>query len=158
MDNINMFPLDAGFLFPNGKYYSTQAKGHERLAYNILEKVYKKNIFEITDPEYILQSEFSAILIRYRRGEQLLYLPKIAPQTQAGREFFRKAIKFYSQEGFQILNLYKITLEDEFSIVRDFIEEKYERIEKSSIPTNYTDTIILTKDNNYMYNPERIGD
>ena len=75
MDNMNMFPLGAGFLFPNGKYYFTEAKGHERLAYDILKNVYDRNILEITDPEYILQAEFSAILLRYRHGERLLYLP-----------------------------------------------------------------------------------
>lgn len=158
MDNMNMFPLGAGFLFPNGKYYFTEAKGHERLAYDILKNVYDRNILEITDPEYILQAEFSAILLRYRHGERLLYLPPIAPQTQQGKELFRKAVKFYSHEGFQILNLYKITLEDEFSIIRDFLGEQYEEIKGISIPTNYTNTIILTKDNTYMYNPERIGD
>lgn len=158
MDNMNMFPLSAGFLFPNGNYYSTEAKGHERLAYNILKDVYKRNILEIADPEYILQTEFSAILLRYRHGERLLYLPKIAPPTQEGKELFRKAVKFYFHEGFQILNLYKITLEDEFSIVRDFLGEQYEEIKGISMPTNYTNTIVLARDNTYMYNPERIGD
>ena len=158
MDNITMFPLSAGFLFPNGEYFSTDGRGHQRLAYEILKKNFGMNGSDINDPEFTLQEKYSAILIRYRWGEKLIYLPKTAPPTRGGRLFFKNAVDFYHTKGFQIMNLYKISLEDEFSIIENFIEDQYEQIKLFTICTNFTNIIIKKPDGNYMYNPERTGD
>lgn len=162
MENINMFPLNPGFLFPNGKHYSTNGRGHEKLAYELLkEKFNVKDQKKLSDSEYVLQDEYSAILIRYRWQEKLLYLPKTAPKSIEGRELFLKAIKFYESEGFKILNLYKISLAcDYYYLVKEFFVEDFEFLRKDLIVgcVNYNTSIIKTKTGGYIYNPERIGD
>ena len=162
MDNINMFPTKPGFLFPNGEHFSTNGKGHEHLAYSLLRDKFKvTDDKKLSDPEFVLQDEYSAILIRYRWQEKLLYLPKTAPETLDGKLLFEKAIKFYEQEGFKILNLYKISLSTNyFYVVKEFFVEDFEFVRKDLITKsiNYTNTIVTDKNGNYMYNPERIGD
>lgn len=152
------FPLSAGFLFPNGEYYSTGGKGHENTAYRILREIFGKNILEIDNPEDVLQSEYSAILIRYRWGEKLIYLPKIAPKTPEGCYYFKNAIEFYKSKGFQIINVHHISLENDFSILKEFIGESFEQIKSFSFSINYTRTVIVGRDGRYMYNPEKNGD
>lgn len=166
MNYTDKFPLGAGFLFPNGEYYSTYGGGHEKLAYRILKEKLGNNFeLEPCGSETMLQEKYSAILIRYGWGQKFLYLPKVSPPTLEGKAFFRRAVSFYAQEGFQILNLYKISLEDiDFAIVKEFSSEcfLYEDIEiKNYFSTqcsNYTNTIICNSIGNYIYNPERIGD
>ncbi len=160
MESINMipYPISAGFLFPDGTFFDTNGKGHEWLANRILEDKFGVDTLNIQDPEFILQSEYSAILIRYCRGKKLVYLPKIRPQTTEGRYYFKKAVKFYEEEGFQVLNLYKISLENDFSTIESFIGETFEEFLGFTECYNYTNTIIRTSDGTYMYNPERIGD
>lgn len=158
MEKQNEFPLSAGFLFPNGEYFSTGGKGHENTAYRILRDKFCMNILEIDSPEEILQSKYSALLIRYRWGEKLIYLPKIAPKTQKECYFLKKAIDFYKNQGFQIINIYHISLENDFSCIEEFIGESYEEIKSFSFSINYTQTVIQGKNGKYMYNPERNGD
>lgn len=158
MANMNIFPLSAGFLFPNGEFFSTEGRGHQRLAYRILEEKFGLDTLDIHDPEYMLQEEYSAILIRYRWGEKLVYLPKKAPPTIEGKFYFKKAVKFYISDGFQVLNLYKISLENDFSTIEQFVGEQYEDLKIFSKCVNYTNTVIMKPDGTYMYNPERNGD
>ena len=162
MENKILFPLNSGFLFPNGEFFSTEGRGHERLAYRLLVDKFKvTDPQKLSDAEFVLQDDFSAILIRYRWNEKLLYLPKTAPTTFEGKMLFKKAIKFYAEEGYKILNLYKITLSsDDYYIVKEFFVEDFEFVKKDLILKceNYTNIIIKDKNGNYLYNPERIGD
>lgn len=166
MANINMFPTNPGFLFPDGEFYSTDGKGHERLAYRILkERFNEEDVQKLSDAEYFLQADHSAMLIRYRWGEKLIYLPQQAPNTFEGKVYFLKAIKFYKQNGYKILNLYKISLSigyhyDYHFKVKEFFVEDFEFIKKDLIGVkfNYTNTVVVDKSGKYTYNPERIGD
>lgn len=158
MEKQNEFPLSAGFLFPNGEYYSTDGKGHENTAYRILRDEFGLNILEITYPEGVLQEQYSALLIRYRYGEKLIYLPKTAPKTYEQCRYLKKAIKFYRSKGFQIINVYHISLDNGFSNIKEFLGETFEEIKSFSFCINYTQTVVTDSKGNYMYNPERIGD
>lgn len=158
MEKRNEFPLSAGFLLPNGDYYPNMGRGHENTAYMVLRDVFKMNILNIEDPEDVLQTKYSAILIRYRWGEKLIYLPRIAPKTVGGCIYFKRAIDFYKKEGFQIINIYKINLDKEEFLIKEFIGEEYEQIKIFTVCNNYTQTIIKCTNGKYMYNPERVGD
>ena len=109
-------------------------------------------------PEGIVQEKYAAIVIRYRWGERLIYLPPVRPKTAEGCIYFQKAIKFYKEQGFQIINLNHISLEVAELAIEDFIGVEYEELKIFSICTNYTQTVICDKKGRYMYNPERIGD
>ena len=158
MDNMNMFPLAAGFLFPDGTSVPNNGRGHENTAFQMLRNA-GINTLDIDYPEGYIQEVYAAIIIRYRWGEKLIYLPSRRPSTSEGCKYFRKAVKFYEEHGFQIMNLYHISLDiDEFAI-KNFIGEEYEELKMVFIPTeNYTNTVIRDSLGRYVYNPVRIGD
>lgn len=158
MSDVTKFPLSAGFLFPNGEHYSTKGKGHEWLANRIIEDRLKLDTRDIADPENYLQTKCCAILIRYRWGERLIYLPMKAPPTDEGRFYFQKAVEYYNSQNFHIINIRKISLDNIFSSIEKFIGEEYEDLKIFSKCCNYTNTIIMRTDGKYIYNPERIGD
>ena len=162
MYNITMFPKQSGFLLPSGEFFSTEGGGHQNLAYRVLRDYFKvTDDNKLSDPEFVMQDDYSAILIRYRWQERLLYLPKTAPATVDGRHFFEKAIDYYRSEGFKIINLYKISLNTNyFYTVKEFFVEDFEYARKDLMSNcfNYTNTVVQNKNGKYTYNPERIGD
>ena len=157
MENMTMFPMAAGFLFPDGTLIPNVGKGHENTAFRILQEA-GVDVLNVNYPEGEVQQRYAAIIIRYRWGERLIYLPPRRPETHEGCIYFQEAIKFYEEKGFSIVNLHRISLEYDDFVIRDFIGEEFEELKFFSKCTNYTDTVIQGKNGKYMYNPERVGD
>lgn len=157
MENMNMFPLQPGFLLPDGEYIYTHGKGHSKTAEKLLASRF--GIEGENDPEFIVMDKLHAMLVRYCWGAKLLYLPKTAPPTDGERWFLKKAIKFYQAQGFQVINLYDISLDNPISTVELFtaVEDVEEVIFYNRV-LNYTSQIVKDLNGQYMYNPERIGD
>lgn len=162
INKMDTYPVSAGFLFPNREFYPTNGEGHKKLADRLLKvKFHVKDTNKLHDSEYTLQSDYFALLVRHLNGEKLVYLPKVAPSSFEGRKYFKDAIKFYKENGFKVLNLYKISLSiDDYYFIKNYCIEDFESAQKitGTVIKNYTNTVISTLSGRLVYNPERIGD
>ncbi|MBE5806635.1 MAG: hypothetical protein E7313_08050 [Clostridiales bacterium] len=163
MGDINIapeFPLEAGFLLPNGEHIkNAMGQGHQMTAYRYLKDKLKLNDI-IADPDLVLQRKCSALVIRYYLGGRYIYLPPVAPDY-SGCLYFKKAISFYRENGFQIQNLYKISLDynDHLAVMLFHDIEAENLIYFPERKIAYTPTVIYNRVKGcYEYNCERIGD
>ena len=156
------FPRTPGFLMPNGDFYRSDVlhDGHVSTAQEVLKNLYNYSVIKnkTIDPCEKLQELSGAIMIRAWLGQWYVYLPSRLPQKSEERAFLRRAVQYYEEMGYQIMNFNQIDLNPNFEKTNMRNIGNSTKEECSQSIGDYNTTVVKTKNGKLTYNPNRIGD